>query len=102
MPLSEQIPDQSAPPDAHVHSREVSETVHQALAKLSPELRAGLEKYSHCRFARDQLAGFFFRWVAAVAELVGHCAGTDPALGGAGRAHEVSSRACFPVAAVAC
>ena len=38
-PLSEQIPDQSAPPDAHVRSREVSESVHQALAKLSPELR---------------------------------------------------------------
>jgi RNA polymerase sigma-70 factor (ECF subfamily) len=38
-PLSEQIPDQSAPPDAHVRSREVSESVHAALAKLSPELR---------------------------------------------------------------
>ncbi|HZC21798.1 MAG TPA: sigma-70 family RNA polymerase sigma factor, partial [Candidatus Binatia bacterium] len=38
-PLSEQIPDQSAPPDAHVRSREVSETVHGALGKLSPELR---------------------------------------------------------------
>ena len=38
-PLSEQIPDQSAPPDAHVRSREVSETVHNALGKLSPELR---------------------------------------------------------------
>ncbi len=38
-PLSEQIPDQSAPPDAHVRSREVSETVHAALGKLSPELR---------------------------------------------------------------
>ena len=38
-PLSEQIPDQHAPPDAHVRSREVSETVHGALAKLSPELR---------------------------------------------------------------
>jgi len=38
-PLSEQIPDQSAPPDAHVRSREVSAAVHQALAKLSPELR---------------------------------------------------------------
>ena len=32
-PLSEQIPDQSAPPDAHVRSREVSETVHAALGK---------------------------------------------------------------------
>ena len=38
-PLSEQIPDRSAPPDAHVRSREVSETVHAALGKLSPELR---------------------------------------------------------------
>jgi RNA polymerase sigma-70 factor (ECF subfamily) len=38
-PLSEQIPDHSAPPDAQVRSREVSETVHAALAKLSPELR---------------------------------------------------------------
>src|ERR1700730_9541672 len=38
-PLSEQIQDQSAPPDAHVRSREVGETVHAALAKLSPELR---------------------------------------------------------------
>src|SRR5579872_4604820 len=38
-PLSEQIPDHSAPPDAHVRSREVGETVHAALARLSPELR---------------------------------------------------------------
>jgi len=38
-PLSEQIPDQSAPPDARVRSREVSETVHAALSKISPELR---------------------------------------------------------------
>jgi len=39
MPLSQQIPDQSAPPDAHVRSREVGETVQAALGKLSPELR---------------------------------------------------------------
>ncbi|HET9406131.1 MAG TPA: sigma-70 family RNA polymerase sigma factor [Candidatus Sulfotelmatobacter sp.] len=39
LPLSEQIQDQSAPPDAAVRSREVSETVHSALGKLSPELR---------------------------------------------------------------
>jgi len=39
LPLSEQIQDQSAPPDAHVRSREVSESIHAALAKLSPELR---------------------------------------------------------------
>jgi RNA polymerase sigma-70 factor (ECF subfamily) len=38
-PLSEQIPDQSAPPDARVRSREVSETVHAALSRISPELR---------------------------------------------------------------
>jgi RNA polymerase sigma-70 factor (ECF subfamily) len=38
-PLSEQIQDQSAPPDAHVGSREVGEVVHAALGKLSPELR---------------------------------------------------------------
>ena len=38
-PLSEQIVDKSAPPDAHVRSREVGETVHLALGKLSPELR---------------------------------------------------------------
>jgi RNA polymerase sigma-70 factor (ECF subfamily) len=39
MPLSEQIPDKAAPPDAHVQSRETRETVHRALQKLSPELR---------------------------------------------------------------
>jgi RNA polymerase sigma-70 factor, ECF subfamily len=39
VPLSEQIQDQSAAPDAHVRSREVGETVHAALGKLSPELR---------------------------------------------------------------
>src|SRR6266853_1494511 len=33
-PLSEQIQDQSAPPDARVRSREVGETVHAALAKI--------------------------------------------------------------------
>ena len=38
-PLSEQIQDQSAPPDQHVRSREVGETVHAALGRLSPELR---------------------------------------------------------------
>jgi RNA polymerase sigma-70 factor (ECF subfamily) len=42
MPLSEQIEDQSAPPDAHVRSREAKETVHAALAKLSPDLREAL------------------------------------------------------------
>jgi len=38
-PLSEQIQDQSAPPDARVRSREAGESVHAALARLSPELR---------------------------------------------------------------
>lgn len=38
-PLSEQIPDQTAPPDATVQNRETRETVHRALQKLSPELR---------------------------------------------------------------
>lgn len=39
MPLSEQIEDQGAPPDAQVQSREAREAVHEALGKLSPELR---------------------------------------------------------------
>jgi RNA polymerase sigma-70 factor, ECF subfamily len=38
-PLSEQIADQSLPPDAAVQSRETREMVHFALQKLSPELR---------------------------------------------------------------
>ena len=38
-PMSEQIADRAPPPDAHVQSRETSEMVHQALQKLSPELR---------------------------------------------------------------
>jgi RNA polymerase sigma-70 factor, ECF subfamily len=38
-PLSEQIQDHSAAPDAHVRSREAGERVHAALGKLSPELR---------------------------------------------------------------
>jgi RNA polymerase sigma-70 factor (ECF subfamily) len=41
-PLSEQIRDRSAPPDAEVRSREVSEMVHAGLARLSPELREAL------------------------------------------------------------
>lgn len=39
MPLSDQIEDKSLPPDARVQSRETSEAVHEALQKLSPELR---------------------------------------------------------------
>lgn len=38
-PLSEKIEDKGLPPDAQVQSRETRETVHQALQKLSPELR---------------------------------------------------------------
>ena len=38
-PLSDRIEDKSAPPDSRARSREVGETVHAALAKLSPELR---------------------------------------------------------------
>ncbi len=39
MPLSEQIPDRGPSQDSRVQSRETGETVHQALQKLSPELR---------------------------------------------------------------
>jgi RNA polymerase sigma-70 factor, ECF subfamily len=39
MPLSDQIEDKGAPPDARVQSLEAREAVHQALQKLSPELR---------------------------------------------------------------
>ena len=39
MPLSDQVQDKGLPPDAGVQSREVRETVHRALQKLSPELR---------------------------------------------------------------
>lgn len=37
--LAEQLPDQAALPDARQQSREVQESVHRALEKLSPELR---------------------------------------------------------------
>ena len=39
LPLSDRIADRALPPDAHVQSRETRETVHQALQRLSPELR---------------------------------------------------------------
>ena len=39
MPLSNQIPDKGAPPDARVQNRETREMVHRGLQKLSPELR---------------------------------------------------------------
>jgi len=39
MPLSEQLPDTAAAPDARAQSQQVGETVHRALQKLSPDLR---------------------------------------------------------------
>jgi RNA polymerase sigma factor (sigma-70 family) len=39
MPLSEQIEDKRLPPDARVQSQETGKMVHEALQKLSPELR---------------------------------------------------------------
>ena len=39
MPLSDQIHDGALTPDARAQSREVKETVHKALQKLSPDLR---------------------------------------------------------------
>ena len=57
-PLSEQIQDQKAPPDAHVRSREVGEVVHAALGRISPELREAL-------ILRD-LQDFDYREIATV------------------------------------
>ena len=57
-PLSEQLQDHAAAPDAHVRSREVGETVHAALGKLSPELREAV-------ILRD-LQDFDYREIAAV------------------------------------
>ena len=39
MPLSDRIPDEGPAPDIGVQSRETRDAVHQALQKLSPELR---------------------------------------------------------------
>jgi len=39
MPLSEQVPDKGPTPDTKVQSRETGQVVHEALQKLSPELR---------------------------------------------------------------
>jgi RNA polymerase sigma-70 factor (ECF subfamily) len=39
MPLSDQIEDKGASPDARAQSREARQAVHEALQKLSPELR---------------------------------------------------------------
>jgi len=57
-PLSEQIQDQSAPPDQHVRRREASEAIHAALSKLSPELREAV-------ILRD-LQDFDYREIATV------------------------------------
>ena len=58
MPLSDQIRDKAPTPDAHVQSRETTETVHRALQKLSPELREAV-------ILRD-LQDMDYREVAAV------------------------------------
>jgi RNA polymerase sigma-70 factor, ECF subfamily len=42
LPLGERIADQSLPPDAQVQKRETRELVHEALQRLSPELREAL------------------------------------------------------------
>jgi RNA polymerase sigma-70 factor (ECF subfamily) len=42
LPLGERIADQSLPPDAQVQKREARELVHDALQRLSPELREAL------------------------------------------------------------
>jgi RNA polymerase sigma-70 factor (ECF subfamily) len=39
MPISEHIEDKGLPPDARVQSQETGQVVHEALQKLSPELR---------------------------------------------------------------
>jgi RNA polymerase sigma-70 factor (ECF subfamily) len=57
-PLSEQIQDQSAPPDQHVRRREASEAIHAALSRLSPELREAV-------ILRD-LQDFDYREIATV------------------------------------
>jgi RNA polymerase sigma-70 factor (ECF subfamily) len=61
MPLSERIEDQAAPPDARVQSREAKEAVHEALQKLSPELREAV-------ILRD-LQDMDYREIAAVLKI---------------------------------
>jgi RNA polymerase sigma-70 factor, ECF subfamily len=58
VPLSERIEDKGLPPDARVQSRETGEVVHQALQKLSPELREAV-------ILRD-LQDFDYREIATV------------------------------------
>jgi RNA polymerase sigma-70 factor (ECF subfamily) len=58
MPLGEQIPDRAPAPDSKVQSREAQETVHEALQKLSPELREAV-------ILRD-LQDFDYREIATV------------------------------------
>jgi RNA polymerase sigma-70 factor (ECF subfamily) len=61
MPLSEQVQDHGAPPDARVQSREAREAVHEALGKLSPELREAV-------ILRD-LQDMDYREIAAVLKI---------------------------------
>ena len=58
MPLSEQIPDRGPAPDSNVQSREAGDIVHEALQKLSPELREAV-------ILRD-LQDFDYREIATV------------------------------------
>ena len=58
MPLSEQIPDRGPAPDNSVQGREARESVHEALQKLSPELREAV-------ILRD-LQDFDYREIATV------------------------------------
>jgi RNA polymerase sigma-70 factor (ECF subfamily) len=58
LPLGERIPDRGPTPDTKVQSREAKEAVHEALQKLSPELREAL-------ILRD-LQDFDYREIATV------------------------------------
>jgi RNA polymerase sigma-70 factor (ECF subfamily) len=58
MTLGERIPDKGAPPDAAVEQREIRQTVHLALQKLSPDLREAV-------ILRD-LQNMDYREIAAV------------------------------------
>jgi RNA polymerase sigma-70 factor (ECF subfamily) len=57
-PLGERIPDRGPSPDTKVQSREAKEAVHEALQKLSPELREAV-------ILRD-LQDFDYREIATV------------------------------------
>jgi len=58
LPLGERIPDRGPTPDTKVQSREAKEAVHEALQKLSPELREAV-------ILRD-LQDFDYREIATV------------------------------------